>query len=108
MSFYNTNHTTGVDLLEAREVNDTDEAIVLVFLNDRPYQSFTACEIWQSLRSLGKIGNLKPLTSIRRSLTDLSSENKVYKREAMKVGLYGKLVHTWQAKGEVKQGNFNF
>ena len=37
-----------------------------------------------------------PITSIRRAITDLTNAGKLTKTDTMKLGRYGKHVHTWK------------
>ena len=42
-----------------------------------------------------------PLTSIRRAISNLANPRKwdmLFKTDKMKMGLYGKMVHTWKLK----------
>jgi len=39
-----------------------------------------------------------PITSVRRAITDLTTEEKLVKTDIMKKGKYGKEVHCWTFK----------
>ena len=39
-----------------------------------------------------------PITSVRRAITDLTTEDRLIKTDIMKKGKYGKEVHCWKLK----------
>ena len=65
------------------------EEQVMVFMNKD--KKLTASDVW------GYIGHeTAPLTSIRRALSNLTHEGKLYKTTTTKIGLYGKPEHYYE------------
>lgn len=98
-TYYNTTFLQGAELREAVAcAKDQDRAVLLIFENTN--RSFSPSEI---LRLIEKTGKKPPLTSIRRSITNLTKQGKLRKLNEMGRGLYGKPEHKWTRMQEVKQ-----
>ena len=65
---------------------------VLLILKAKSYPQ-TAYQVWQSYQAWFKN---TPITSIRRSLTNLSYSGQVIKCHEMGMGQYGMLTHKWK------------
>jgi hypothetical protein len=90
MTYYNTNKLEGKSLKTAEISNRTQDMIILEAFKDYSYK-FSAHAIWDSI-----FDKRIPLTSVRRSLTNLTNEGKLRKTDCMVMGIYGKQVHTWK------------
>lgn len=91
-TFYNTIQLSGNELREAvASAKDQDRAVLLIFENTN--RSFSPSEI---LRLIEKTGKKPPITSIRRSITNLTKEGKLIKLEEYTQGLYNKREHKWR------------
>lgn len=74
----------------ALKANAADqERRVLAYL--QKHSQAGASQIWQGIRK-----NNEPLTSIRRSLTNLSDAGRVEKLEQTVTGVYGRSEHLWR------------
>jgi len=92
--YHNTTKLTGEELREAvSRAEDQEDAILMIYQSTgKPY---TPSAI---LGMTTRAGHKWPLTSIRRSLTNLTYKNELIKLENMKEGLYGKKEHYWMVR----------
>lgn len=89
-AFYNTVGLQGAELKEAVErAENQDAAIYLIFQTGKPYSPS------QIHRLMAKAGKECPITSCRRSITNLTKAGKLVKTELMQEGKYGVPEHTW-------------
>lgn len=94
-SFYNTIGLTGEDLKQAViRAENQDEAIYLIYKTGKPYSPS------QIHRLMEKAGKTLPITSVRRSITNLTKSGKLVKTELMVEGLYKLPEHTWIIKSK--------
>ena len=98
MSYYNTTNLKGYDLKEARRKTNTQEDRILTFFEKNADKAFSPEEI----QTYCMMAN-RPLTSVRRAITNLTKEGYLRKTSHMKQGNYGKPVHTWQFKQSTPQ-----
>ena len=100
-SYYNTNRESGRTLLASEANAITQEAIILAFFESNDAGLFSPCDVQKEVLSTC------PLTSVRRAMTNLSSEGLLEKTKMMKIGIYGKQVHTWRLvkRKEWRQGD---
>lgn len=93
-AFYNTIGLAGDDLKQAViNAENQDAAIYLIYENTgKPYSPS------QILRLMEKAGKTLPLTSCRRSITNLTKSGKLVKTNLMVEGLYKLPEHTWIIK----------
>lgn len=95
MSFYNTIHLTGEELARAVQSTDTQEQIILRFLSSNAGE-WSAWDLHQQPNFYHL-----PITSIRRALTNLCQSGAIV-TTGMKMGTYGKPVHTYMANAFYK------
>ena len=91
MSYYNTNKLKGFDLKEANRKASTQEDRILHFFERNKGNRYSPEEI-QTYCQMAT----RPLTSVRRAITNLTSDGYLRKTNDMKPGIYGKPVHTWE------------
>lgn len=91
MIYYNTTNLTGPALKEAvQRAKSQDEAIRLVFVNTRiAYSPSRIMEIMQ------KAGYNWPITSVRRSITNLTKAGHLVQTGEQVKGMYGSLENKW-------------
>lgn len=89
--YYNTNHESGVTLLESEKHNKKQEDWLLTIFQKRPTVYFSREDIEQ-------ISGLKE-GSVSRSLANLTEDCKIEKTHNMRTSSYGKQVHTWILAG---------
>lgn len=87
--YYNTTNLSGSDLKsEIENAKTQKDAVLLIF---QTYGPLTPSNAW-SLYGATKA----PLTSIRRAITDLTTEGHLIKSLTLKPGLYGKPEHLYK------------
>jgi len=90
--FFNTNKEKGKTLEESKAKAKTqDERVMEVFID-----SYIYGETYINADEVLKLSKLNcPITSIRRSITNLTTEGRLIKTELMKMGSYGKQTHCY-------------
>ena len=93
MSFYNTIHEKGEVLKRSRKKARTQEERIYSFflIQGKPLSPSMVLE---------DLGLKCPITSVRRALTNLTSEGKLLKTDVYVKGTYGKKEHLWRLKTE--------
>jgi hypothetical protein len=91
MSYYNTTHLTGFELKESRRKANTQEDRILTFFEKNADKAFSP----EDIQIYCMMAN-RPLTSVRRAITNLTNNGYLRKTNDMKPGIYGKPVHTWE------------
>ena len=91
MSYYNTTRETGRDLKEAEERTSSQDREVLKHFKVN-YIS-TPSQVWQEMNNI-------LLTSVRRSISNLTKEGFLTKTLMKKVGYYGRKEYVWQYNGK--------
>lgn len=92
MSFYNTIHAGGEQLKIFSHRAEKQEQII--------YNLFTAhgkLSPWQAFRICQQLGRQYPITSVRRSITNLEKEGKLVKTDHQVMGPYGVKEFIWKA-----------
>jgi hypothetical protein len=95
MSYYNTTGESAQLLLNYRATADNQDAQVLKAFA-RLKRPLGASEIYEFLRGSFEIPMETPITSIRRSITNLTGEMKLRKTEEKGKGRYGRSECKWQ------------
>ena len=84
MSYYNTTNLTGTELDDSHEKSQRQEYIVLGIF--QRHKELTASDAWSYYTARKRA----PLTSIRRSITNLTTDGHLKKTDRQKIGMYGK------------------
>lgn len=93
-SFYNTIRMSGADLFSANKQARTQEDIILQIFKESDGE-LTPFEVNDRL----ELNSLYyPITSIRRSITNLTKRGKLIKTEIKRQGEYGQINYTWRIK----------
>ena len=95
MAYFNTTNQKGEVLRRHKEKAETQNEKILAFFKARPAIHFSPTDIWRLLFREGC-----PLTSVRRSLTNLTNEGALEKTEKTKYGMYGRKEYCWKFKTE--------
>ena len=93
--YYNTTNQTGKILRLEHERIKTQGVLVLDYFEKHPCEVLSPSEVWDRLMTDKKIRHNTPLTSIRRTITDLTADNKLVKSSETKIGIYGKPEYLW-------------
>ena len=91
--YYNTNDETGETLQSSRNTATNQENMILAIFETYPNEGLTPFDIEDFAHDQEVSW---PITSIRRAITDLTNAGKLTKTNTMKLGRYGKNVHTWK------------
>ena len=88
--YYNTNKETGEELNASRQRSKSQTELIYDYFINNPLDELTPIEIKAKIRMRA------PITSIRRAITDLTSQGKLVKTDNLKAGNYGKRCHCWR------------
>lgn len=97
MSYYNTNNLKGKDLDKAKEKALTQDERIMQYFLSHENALCTPYEVQGYV-----FGNKAPVTSVRRSLTNLTKEGKLEKTNLMRNGLYGDPNYCWKLADNLK------
>jgi hypothetical protein len=88
--YYNTTNVSGDLLLEFEDKAQTQEQAILNEFKKHP--EYSPADLFYLF--IGKY----PITSIRRSLTNLTNEGKLIKTGFKRKGLFGRMEYVWKLK----------
>jgi len=93
-SYHNTNQLQGEQLANAERSAKTQEQVIMEY--------FTANGGKHTPEQLQRLAGLTrcPITSIRRSISNLTKSGKLIKLNEMATGDWGKPVHLWQLRSK--------
>jgi hypothetical protein len=89
MTYFNTNKETGKVLARSRERTENQDDRILAFFQRYPGKSFPTYLVRL------KVMPNAPMTSVQRSITNLTDRGFLIKTENWAVSPYEKQVHTW-------------
>lgn len=92
-SYYNTTNLFTQELRESEAKAKSQEEAILSFFRVNPNSLYSPCDIWTKL--FKDKGNT-PITSARRSVTNLQLSGHLVKTIQYKTGIYGKKVYMWK------------
>ena len=90
--FYNTTNETNPELSEYRAKAMKQDDVILELFKIGYASGHTPSEVMQTV-----LPNV-PITSVRRSITNLTDAKKLVKTEYKRKGLYGRNEHVWTLK----------
>lgn len=97
-SYYNTNKESGKTLDYSRmKANRQEKKVLEFFQSNQSEERFSPEDILEKV----DFGKPVPITSVRRAMTNLTKAGHLKKTAYMKVGNFGKRVHTWQVNDSV-------
>ena len=91
--YYNTNNESGDTLKSSKTKTLNQENLVLHVFKTNPKINLSPDDVQGVL--VDDFQAAFPITSIRRSITNLTNSNKLKKTNKMKQGVWGKKTHTW-------------
>jgi len=103
MTYYNTNRLKGSDLLEAIGTAKTQQEAIFYLFRHAGKKGMSPSDVWELLTL--RTGKRWVLTSVRRAMTDLTTEKKLLKTVKMKPGHYGKPEHIWVLHPSIYSNN---
>ena len=89
--YYNTTNQSGSTLTEYITTANSQDDMILNWFRFWPSCAFTPFDVQKALNLMNT-----PITSIRRSITDLTNEGKLIKLESTVPGLYNRPNHQWR------------
>ena len=95
MSYYNTIKLRAGGWEAAAEVAESQNRAILRFFGFSRDGHFTPDQIWAI-----RFGKKIPITSVRRSISDLTRAGYLEKTKHLVMGIYGRPVHLWRVKDE--------
>lgn len=97
--FYNTTNEHGKKLEEYKNKALSQDEIVLKFFKQNPKKSFTVESVWKKNFNTEDT----PITSIRRTMTNLTSSGDLKKLTTKMIGQYGRPVYKWKIINYIKK-----
>ena len=96
--YYNTTNEKGSLLKANTKQAENQTELTLSVFQTYPTYTFSADEVWNFLIDNEAINEQTPLTSIRRSITDLTNRNRIFKTDKKVLGNAGRKTYTWRLK----------
>lgn len=96
MPFYNTTDLTGAELAKKVHSERSQTGRIKAFFEANPQGWYSPSQVWNELFDTKKV----PITSVRRSITDLTEENVLIKTDQKQTGYFGDLEHLWTLKNK--------
>ena len=96
--YYNTTNEKGSLLKTNMKQATNQEQLTLAVFQTYPNDNLSAYDVWQFLIDNESINEQTPLTSIRRSITDLTNRNRLVKTDKRVLGNAGRSTYTWRLK----------
>ena len=96
MTYYNTTRQKGKQLEVSWDKTKSQDDKVMEYF--RAHGKATPSEVWIHFN---ENENNEPITSIRRSITNLTSYNMLSKTEKKREGVYGRPEYVWTKRSEV-------
>ena len=98
--YHNTNEEKGTTLKESRKKAKTQDQTVLEFFKNHDQLGVTPERCLRHFKIMEKLSESKwhntPVTSIRRSFSNLKNQGLIQKTELTIEGDFGKNVHVWK------------
>jgi hypothetical protein len=95
MGYFNTTKLFGSKISEAVKNASTQDDKIFLFFFENKNKEFSPCQIHKIVFAKSNV----PLTSIRRSMTNLTNAGKLIKTSKKVIGVFGKDNYTWKLKG---------
>jgi len=100
MSYYNTNEEKGTALNESRKKAKTQDELVLDYFKNYDNLGATPERVLRHFKIMEKLIERRwhntPITSIRRSFSNLKNKGLIKKTEVLIEGDFGKNIHVWK------------
>lgn len=93
MTYFSTTNAQGSNLREYKARSSSQDLCVLEYFKRHPGEVFSPEDAHKALFS-----DSVPLTSVRRSFSNLEKEFFIEKTGQMKEGIYGRPVNTWRLR----------
>lgn len=98
MSYHNTTNVKGEQLDIFLVAAKSQDEIVLNFFNNYPNHDFSPSKLHEYLVKYQLINQATPLTSIRRALTNLTTNGKLIKTDKKVMSKFNRPEYVWKLK----------
>jgi hypothetical protein len=99
--FYNTTHLAGMDLALAKDAARRQADAVLYIFATKPGAMFSPSQVWKK----GETAGLSwLLTSVRRTMSDLTKTGKLRRTSLQVLGPYGRVEYLWKGVDDAHVG----
>ena len=99
-TFHNTTKETGATLAQSTSKALTQDECVLAYFKNYDNLGATPERVLRHFKIMETLSDSKwhntPVTSIRRSFSNLKQRGLIYKTDLMIMGDYGKEIHVWK------------
>ena len=92
-SYHNTNTEVGLTLANSEKQVKSQEELILAYFSNNPALELTPFEVQERLGFTAT-----PITSIRRAMSNLATQDKLEKTDKQKEGQHGKMNYCWRLK----------
>ena len=100
MSYYNTTNENGATLKESRKKAKTQDELVLEYFKNYDNLGATPERVLRHFKIMETLSESKwhntPITSVRRSFSNLKNKGLIKKTELLIEGDFGKNIHVWK------------
>jgi hypothetical protein len=100
MSYYNTTNENGATLNESRKKAKTQDELVLEYFKNYDNLGATPERVLRHFKIMETLSESKwhntPITSVRRSFSNLKNKGLIKKTELLIEGDFGKNIHVWK------------
>jgi hypothetical protein len=100
MSYYNTTNENGATLKESRKKAKTQDELVLEYFKNHDNLGATPERVLRHFKIMETLSDSKwhntPITSVRRSFSNLKNKGLIKKTELLIEGDFGKNIHVWK------------
>jgi hypothetical protein len=102
MNYYNTNNEIGTELKKSQEKAKSQDELVLLYFRNHDQLGVTPERVLRHFQIMEPLSSDKwaktPITSIRRSFSNLKKKGLIYKTGQTIEGDFGKQIAIWKAK----------
>lgn len=93
-SFHNTTNESGATLVKSESAAKSQEENIYKYFHASPHHKYTAEDVWRNVYPDQKT----PLTSVRRAMSNLTEEKKLYRTGEFVIGMYGKKISLYKLR----------
>ena len=102
MSYYNTNNEIGTELKKSREKAKSQDELILIYFRNHDQLGVTPERVLRHFRIMEPLSSDRwantPITSIRRSFSNLHKRGLIEKAGYKIEGDFGKQINVWRCK----------
>ena len=88
--YHNTTHSSGAEVKKFRHKAKSQEEALKRFFRSNWSLTFTASEVMNACLMEGRLELLTPITSVRRAMSNLTTDGVIFKTTTQRKGPYGR------------------